>query len=335
MRYIEAVVTSMMIASLVIVAVAANDPPSRSLIPSERISYSDLICSATILDTQLTGKILPSGSLTFAENTAQAGIDAVFKGKSDISTIVFRWYSWPAPGDPNIGSTGYAYSGPPLAHLMTGTRYLLFLRADPEQHWQVTVPGYQLEVRLAPIPDTNLASHFDSSVLNEAERNRELGEEFANAARYFEPLGDAANVYEYFSWMDQLLGQEAIPFIRPFLRSATVRMRYFAADRLALMKNDEGKAALLETLEDPDFNALNRANAASDLGKLHSKDLLPDLEKYATDDPKPVVRGGAIRALSEIADPSSVIALERALDDPVEMNRIYAAKALERITLGR
>lgn len=34
-----------------------------------------------MLDNQLTGKILPFGSLTCAENVAQAGIDAVFKGK--------------------------------------------------------------------------------------------------------------------------------------------------------------------------------------------------------------------------------------------------------------
>lgn len=335
MRYIEAIAASVMMASLVIVAIAATDPPSRSLSPSERISYSDLICSATILDNQLTGKTLPLGSLTLAENLAQAGIDSVFKGKSNISTIFFRWYSWPAPEDPHIGSSGFAYAGPPLAHLATHTRFLLFLRGNPEQGWQVTVPGYQLEVRLAPTPGQNLQPLFDSSLLKDAERNLELAQEFASAAHYFEPFGGAANVSEYFSWMDQLLGADAIPFIRPFLQSATIRLRYFAADRLALMKNDEGKGALLETLADPDFDALNRANAASDLGKLHSKDILPDLEKYAMGDPKPVVREGAIRGLSEIADVSSAKVLVRVLDDPVEMNRIYAANTLEKIMLGR
>ena len=161
------------------------------------------------------------GSLTAAENLARADVDAVFKGKLTTSIVTFRWYSWPAPEDPNASPHGYAYSGPSLSNLRPRTRYLLFLRSEGEDRWRVAIPC-QLEVLLAPRPDASLSPQYDSSTLMEKERNRELAQEFANAARFVEPLGDAADVSVYFDWIDQLLGKDAGPFIIPFLGSATI-----------------------------------------------------------------------------------------------------------------
>ena len=63
--------------------------------------------------------------------------------------------------------------------------------------------------------------------------------------------------------------------------------------------------------------------------------VLPDLEKFATDDPKAAVREGALRGLGELADPSSEGVPVRALDDRVEENRVCAASILEKIIYGK
>lgn len=332
MRVVVAIMLGVMAFPFVgVFAAAGDDPPFTYLALDQRLRYSELVCSATILDTQLTGRTLNLSSATTAENLARADVDTVLKGKLTGSTIMFHWYSWPAPEDPN----NYAYSGPPLADLRPGMRYLLFLRSDGAEGWRVTIPMYQLEILLAPWLDASLRQRLDSSGLTDAGRNHELAQEFAAAAHFVEPLGDAADVYDYFSWMAELLGKEAVPFIRPFLKSATLRLRYFAADRLAEMKSDAGRDVLLATLKSRDLDALNRGHAALDLGRLQTRDALPDLEKFATDDPEPAVRYGAIRGLGEVADTSSAKALVGALDDPVDDNRIYAAFLLEKIIYGQ
>jgi hypothetical protein len=324
-----------MLFSVVVFTATGDDALLTLPPPDQRIAHSELVCSATIVDNQLTGRTMNFGSLTTAENLALADVDSVFKGKLTTSTVAFHWYSWPAPEDPSVTPHGYAYAGPPLANLRSRTRYLLFLRSDGADAWSVAVPVYELEVLLAPRPDASLSPHYDSSTLTERERNRELAQEFANAARFVEPQGEAGNVAVYFEWINQLLGKDAVPFIIPFLRSATIRLRFFAAHELAQMKNDAGKSVLLASLNSLDMDAINRGCAASDLGNLHAKEALPDLEKFATDDPKAAVREGALRALGELGDLSSVKALVQALDDPVTTNRIYAAGILEKIMFGQ
>lgn len=316
-------------------AAAGDDPPLTYLQLDQRLSYSDLVCSATIMDTWRTGGTLTVNSFVTAENLARADVDSVFKGKLTSATITFRWYSWPGPADPNVGPGGYAYSGPPLAGLRNGTRYLLFLRGVGATGWRVTVPLYQLEIPLAPRPAANLRLGLDASGLAIAERNRELAEEFAAAARFVESQGDAADVYNYFSWTAELLGERAIPLIRSFLESATPRLRYFAADRLAQMNDAVARNVLLAILRSQSLDFWMRANAAWDLGKLRATQVLPDLEKFATDDPEAAVREGALRGLGELAHPSSAGVLVRALDDPVQENRVSAAGILEKIVYGK
>jgi hypothetical protein len=172
-------------------AAAGDDPPLAYLQLDQRLGYSDLVCSATIMDTWRTSETLAVNSAVTRENLARADVDSVFKGKLTSALITFRWYSWPA-GDSNTGPGGYAYGGPPLAGLRNGTRYLLFLRGDDAIGWQVTVPMYQLEIPLAPQPAANAQLLLDASGFADADRNRQLAEEFAAAARLVEPLGDAA-----------------------------------------------------------------------------------------------------------------------------------------------
>jgi len=337
-------------------ASAGDDPPLAYLNLDQRLNYSDLVCSATIIDTWRTGGKLAVDSSVTAENLARADVQSVFKGKLTSATITFRWFSWPGPMDPIAGPSGYVYAGPPLADLRNERRYLLFLRSDGSIYagppladlrnerryllflrsdgstgWSVTVPMYQLEVPLAASAPANLRLGLDASGLAIAQRNRELAEEFAAAVQ---SQVDLAHVYNNFSWIAELLGKGATPLIQPFLESATPLLRYFAADRLAQMNDAAGENVLLAILNDQSQESWMRANAAWDVGKLHSARVLPDLAKVATDDPEAAVREGALRGLAELADPSSEAVLVRALDDRVEENRVSAAAILEKIIYG-
>ncbi|PYT72371.1 MAG: hypothetical protein DMG39_10125 [Acidobacteria bacterium] len=312
-------------------ASAGDDPPLAYLNLDQRLNYSDLVCSATIIDTWRTGGKLAVDSSVTAENLARADVQSVFKGKLTSATITFRWFSWPGPMDPIAGPSGYVYAGPPLADLRNERRYLLFLRSDGSTGWSVTVPMYQLEVPLAASAPANLRLGLDASGLAIAQRNRELAEEFAAAVQ---SQVDLAHVYNNFSWIAELLGKGATPLIQPFLESATPLLRYFAADRLAQMNDAAGENVLLAILNDQSQESWMRANAAWDVGKLHSARVLPDLAKVATDDPEAAVREGALRGLAELADPSSEAVLVRALDDRVEENRVSAAAILEKIIYG-
>jgi len=305
---------------------AGDDPPVAYLGFDQRLNYSDLVCSATIMDTWRTGGTLPLDSSVTAENVARADVESVFKGKLTSATITFRWYSWPA------GPGGYVYAGPPLADLRSERRYLLFLRSDGLTGWRVTVPMYQLEVPLAASAPANRQLRLDASGLAIAQRNRELAEEFTAAV---ESHVDLAHVYDYFSWTAELLGKGATPLIQSFLESASLRLRYFAADRLAHMNDAAGENVLLAILNEQGQESWMRANAAWDLGKLHATRVLPDLAKFATDDRETAVREGALRALGELADPSSEGVLVRALDDRAEENRVSAASILEKIIFGK
>lgn len=317
-----------------ICAAAGDDPPLAYLGLDQRLSYSDLVCSATIMDTWRTRETLAlNDSSVTRENLARADVDSVFKGQLTSTMITFRWYSWPA-GDSNMGG-GYVYAGPPLAALRSGTRYLLFLRGDDATGWRVTVPRYQLEIPLAPQPAMNEHLRLDASGLAEADRNRLLAEELATAARFLEPQGDTADVYSHFAWIAQLLGKQAIPVVRSFLESANTRLRYFAADRLADLNDGAGRDILLAVLMSQTLDSWMRANAAEDLGKVHATDALPDLEKFAMDDPEPAVRRGALRGIGELGDPRSYGVLVRVLDDPVQENRLLAAGVLEKIVYGK
>lgn len=311
------------------ISAAGDDPPLAYLGLDQRLSYSDLVCSATIMDTSRTRETLAANSSVTRENLARADVDSVFKGQLTSAMITFRWYSWPA------GPGGYVYAGPPLADLRSGRRYLLFLRGDDATGWRVTVPMYQLEIPLASQPAANAHFRLDASGFADADRNRQLAEELAAAARFVEPQGDTADVYSYFAWIAQLLGKQAIPVLRPFLESANTLLRYFAADRLAHLNDGAGRDILLAILMSQNLDSWMRANAAEDLGKVHARDALPDLEKFATDDPEPAVRDGALRGIGELGDPSSYGVLVRALDDPVEETRLLAAGVLEKIVYGK
>lgn len=147
---------------------AGDDPPVAYLGFDQRLNYSDLVCSATIIDTWRTGGTLPLDSSVTAENVARADVESVFKGKLTSATITFRWYSWPA------GPGGYVYAGPPLADLRSERRYLLFLRSDGSTGWRVTVPMYQLEVLrgLGELADPSSEGVLVRALDDRAEENR-------------------------------------------------------------------------------------------------------------------------------------------------------------------
>jgi hypothetical protein len=96
MRFIIAIALGMvMLVSGGVFTATGDDPPFTLLPPDQRLAYSELVCSATIVDNQLTGRTMNFGSLTTAENMARADVDSVFKGSLTGSTVTLRWYSWP------------------------------------------------------------------------------------------------------------------------------------------------------------------------------------------------------------------------------------------------
>ncbi|HEV2385982.1 MAG TPA: HEAT repeat domain-containing protein [Candidatus Acidoferrales bacterium] len=316
-------------------ALAAEDPPLVDIPLGPLLRQSDLVCSATIRTTWRTGQTLPGNGVVLCEHLVMADADTVFKGKLANGGVTFRWYSPPQPAVPGLPSGRSAHSGPPVVGLAPGTRYLLFLQGSDSGTWRVDPSVYPPGVPFISLIAAQSTLGLDASALSNAARNHELGEEFVAAARSLEQLSYPQNALEYFDWTGELLGTEAPPLIRPFLTSGNPWIRYFAATQLALSDDASGQEVLLASLRDRGLHTFLRAGAAWGLARLHDTEALPVLEGIATNDPDSFVRGGALRALWTFDDRGSVPALVQALDDPVEYNRLFAARDLGKIILGR
>lgn len=160
--------------------------------------------------------------------------------------------------------------------------------------------------------------------------------EFLRAANFvLDSHGNVADAYDYLFYVYELLGIDAVASVQKLLDSPDIRLRYFAADKLAQMNDESAVDPLLLTLNDPNLDPWMRVTAAWDQGMLHATEALPDFERLATADSKAEVRQAALHGLAELGDCNSREVLTHALDDLSEGNRRLAAIILKRLSSGR
>jgi hypothetical protein len=138
----------------------------------ERLRISDLVVSGTVESSMPHEVQIVDGEMLNA-HTSILRVDRVFKGEAR-KQLQFSWFTirWD-------GTSGYGYSGPPLASFQPRHRYLVFLKRD-NSGWAVAMPVYALEVELAPESPTG--SHRDLSEVLAEERREAIAQELENAA---------------------------------------------------------------------------------------------------------------------------------------------------------
>src|SRR5580658_4828421 len=249
---------------------------------SLRLGDTDLVCTAIILGTWRTGDSVNSSSSEASEN-GRAEVDRVFKGKLSRTKITFQDSRWILPDNLSNGHGVDANSITLTRDLRPGTRYMLFLSSNSADRHNQVVSTYKLDfsIPLAPNRDTHL--RLDASKINPEEQKREILAEFVRAASFvLDSHGNAADAYDYFSYIYELLGMDTMPFVQGLLDSADTRLRYFAADKLAQMTDESAVDPLLLVVNDVNLDPWMRVTAAWDLGMLRAKKALPDFERLAT-----------------------------------------------------
>ncbi|HET7184439.1 MAG TPA: hypothetical protein VFI82_07120 [Terriglobales bacterium] len=246
--------------SLLVVGAYAQQPPF-AYEPSlaKRISYSEIVCSATILKTEKMGRKELIGSAERDEFIAEAEVGRVFKGTLRSPSVRFRYYDFgPYPTPDHIA--------PPTAFFETGSRYLLFLKGDG-QNLQVAVPVWQMEIRLAPRP-SSAATSVSPSPAGIAE------ELFYSVRSKPKTLGRMAT--HYFSWAEEVIGKDAIPAVEPFLHSKDELVEYQAAWWLSFRQaSDTVINVLANTKNSPSIEEWARSGATDRLRDMKNGLWLP------------------------------------------------------------
>jgi hypothetical protein len=85
----------------------AEDIPPNKYLPSiqERERYSDIVCTATIVNTHATSSMKQLAGEERSEWIAEARVDRVFKGLLGSQVIAFKYYG--------PGPRTFDYFGPP------------------------------------------------------------------------------------------------------------------------------------------------------------------------------------------------------------------------------
>lgn len=297
---------------------------------SRPLADADLVCSATVLGTWRTGNSVNASSYETPERIGRAEVDRVIKGKLNRTNITFRDSRRMLPEDLS-GLPGVdADSITTTLDLRPGIRYMLFLSSDSANAPDDAASSYKLglSIPLAPNQDAHLRP--DASKINPAEQKREMVEEFVNGASFLlDSQGNAADAYDYLSYICELLGMDTMSFVQKLLDSADTRLRYFAADKLAQLDDESAVDPLILVLNDPNLAPWMRVTAAWDLGMLRATEALRDFERFATTDPNANVRWAALSGLVQLADCNSTEILTRALEDSAESIRRLAANFLK------
>jgi HEAT repeats len=325
------------LAFLVVATCAAGQDGSQiaSSPVSKPFSDAEVVCSATILSSWRGGENSGPGSPGSNEKLARVEIDKVFKGRVVRTKLTFLDGRWAGPEELKNASAGNANSITLAPDLQSGARYMLFLSSDSTNGHEA-LGTYRLDFSVPLAPGAEPRLRLDASKIVAPEQKREMVEEFVKAARFvLDSRGNAADAYDYFSYIYQLLGGESSPFVEKLLDSPDTRLRYFAADKLAQMTDESAIDPLLSVLNDPALDAWMRSSAALDLDMLHATKALSDFERLATDDADATVRRAALLGLGHLADCNAAEVLKRALDDAAADNQRLAAQLLERFNSGK
>ena len=197
----------------------------------ERLRMSGLVVSGTIEETIQAGRHTVDGTKVMA-NVARLRVDRVFQGNAEGNEVRFTWFTlrW------ETGGKGFAYSGPPLADLRPGKRYLVFLRRA-RSGWEVAMPVYAIEEELAAVPPRGALR--DLSQASTRQRYQALAQELENAAlaQPVPPKGMTGEAASYSPSVFDLLGGCAEPFHRRFLSSPSPELRAAASTWLDLVRS--------------------------------------------------------------------------------------------------
>jgi hypothetical protein len=235
----------------------AQKPAPNKFLPQikERVRYSEIICSATIVKTSPVGNSIRLQGREVSQSIAVAHVDHVFKGTLDPKTIEFKYYSYIPP--PEVS--------PPTVHFRPGIRYILFLRRH-DSALEVAIPVYQMEIELAspnkignPIgtPELALANELISAI--------------QSAPKTIGRLADT-----YFSWAEELIGKQTIQLVEPFLNSSDPLVQYQAAWWLSFRKADAAVLGeLKKTSQDQTIEEWARSGARERLRDIAEGRYLP------------------------------------------------------------
>ncbi|MGH9521643.1 MAG: hypothetical protein ACRD3E_03825 [Terriglobales bacterium] len=197
----------------------------------DRLRMSDLVVSGTIQRTQAVGTRVVDGWKLTAHD-ARVQVDRVFQGEAvPGEELAFTWF---LPDIPAGG--GFIYSGPPIANLQPGKRYLIFLKHTDSGCWRVAMPLFALEVELNPSPPAGATRDLRQAPTKD--RYRAIAEEL-EAMALAQPVpapgttGEAAMV---FSAVYDLIGGCAEPLYRHFLKSRSLELRRAAMNWLDLIR---------------------------------------------------------------------------------------------------
>jgi hypothetical protein len=199
---------------LIICGIGRAEQPPFAYEPSlaKRISYSEVVCSGTIVKTEKTGKKEMIGGADRDEFIAEADVGQVFKGNLSSHAVRFRYFNFGAYPTPE-------FITPPIASFDVGSRYIIFLRSR-ETNLEVAVPVWQMEIPLGPKLSSEAAS-VPPSLAGIAE------ELFDSIKSQPKTLGRTAT--HYFSWAKEVVGKNAVPAVEYFLVSDDDLVRYQAA----------------------------------------------------------------------------------------------------------
>jgi hypothetical protein len=224
----------------------------------DRQHYSDIVCSATVLEAHLMSPAVRLEGEERSQWSAVALVDRVFKGAIDAQVLEFKYYG--------LASSAGDYFGPPIAEFQSGTRYLLFLKGDARD-LEVSTPFYQSEIRVAP----------QSPIVPDVESNSDLAlaTELMFAVQSA-PTTTGRAATTYFGWSEELIGERSIPLVEPFLSSSNPLIRYQAAWWLSFRKLDGGVINQLEnTVQDETAELWARSGARDRLRDINQGKWVP------------------------------------------------------------
>src|SRR5262245_22754166 len=155
MRVFRLLTQSVLVALFAIPALSQGLQPERlpETIP-ERVRYSDIVCSATIMKISQAGNPINVDGEERSQWIATAAIDRVFKGTLDSNVVEFKYYGHIPP--PRV----FDILHPAMADFLPGPRYVIFLNRHGLD-LEVSIPTYQMEIELAPRRPTLDESNLD------------------------------------------------------------------------------------------------------------------------------------------------------------------------------
>ena len=230
----------------------------------ERVRYSDIVCSGTVVKISQAGKPINVDGEERSQWIATAAIDRVFKGTLGPNFVEFKYYGFiPPPGAIDIMTRV-------MADFRAGNRYLIFLNRHGSD-LEVSIAPYRMEIRLAPRGLMSDESNVDLSQV--------LAKELVTAVQSApETIGRSAT--RYYSWTEELIGKQAIPLVEPFLRSSNPLIRYQAAWWLSFRQvNSAVMNELNNAMRDESIEEWARSGARERLGDIAAGRYVPAAQK--------------------------------------------------------